>query len=242
MVEKNNRRDKSKPLTLIRVQDVLDRVSTKDGLAFYGVHFNNKGFASCPFHNERTPSFHYNKKEDTYYCFSCHKGGTIINFVADYFNFTLPNDLRLVLEKIDHDFNLGLGKPMSKEEQQRYKEDQRLNKILQQAEANMKQELSSLYDKWSRIHQFLYRAYLEIDKQDVELAELIDYLDDALNEFSGNELRAWPLPVLTPYQLDYISDAEKYLQAKEQSFEEFVQNNSVQDNQPHFAVDCELKR
>ena len=37
----------------------------------------------CPFHNEKTPSFSVDSEAQMYYCFGCHKGGTVINFVMD---------------------------------------------------------------------------------------------------------------------------------------------------------------
>lgn len=214
---KNNRKSQ----IVIRIDDVLARVSTKDGLEYYGVHFNSRGFAPCPFHNERTPSFHYNSKTDRYYCFSCGKSGNIINFVADYFNYSLPNELRQVLERINDDFNLGLAKVLSAEEKKAYQEDKRLNKFVLEAEKHISADASKNYDKWSRIHGYLYRAYLEIDKSDIELGDLIEQLDEALNDFSGTTLRAWPLEFLTENQAAYVAKAEEYIEAEELSFDKF---------------------
>jgi DNA primase catalytic core len=38
----------------------------------------------CPFHNERTPSFHVNPQLGIYKCFGCGKTGDIFTFVQDY--------------------------------------------------------------------------------------------------------------------------------------------------------------
>lgn len=37
----------------------------------------------CPFHNERTPSFSVNRARNFCYCFSCHKGGSPVNFIME---------------------------------------------------------------------------------------------------------------------------------------------------------------
>ena len=37
----------------------------------------------CPFHNEKTPSFNVVPDKKMYYCFGCHKGGGIINFLME---------------------------------------------------------------------------------------------------------------------------------------------------------------
>lgn len=219
--EKNKKRQRSS----IRVEDILDRITTKEGLEYYGVHFDRKGFAHCPFHSEKTPSFHYDKRKDRYYCFSCNKGGTIIDFVAEYFNFSLPKELPQVLEKINADFNLGLGKPLTKEEKKAFAEERKLNEIINNAEKTFKDEINQNYDKWCRIYSVLYR---ENDNRDSELNSLLQKLDAALDDFSGNELRAWPLPSLSETQLKYISHAEESIE-KQPGFQDIPCNIEPKD-------------
>ncbi len=36
----------------------------------------------CPFHNERTPSFHVDPDKQLFYCFGCHAGGNVFHFVS----------------------------------------------------------------------------------------------------------------------------------------------------------------
>ncbi|WP_460274930.1 DNA primase [Celeribacter sp. ULVN23_4] len=40
-------------------------------------------WAPCPFHHEKTASFHVNDKDGYYYCFGCHAKGDAINFVRE---------------------------------------------------------------------------------------------------------------------------------------------------------------
>lgn len=50
------------------------------------VHLTRRGanyMGLCPFHNERTPSFSVNKNRNFCYCFSCHKGGSPVNFIME---------------------------------------------------------------------------------------------------------------------------------------------------------------
>ena len=51
-----------KEVCMIQVNAVLERLTTKEVLEYYGVHFNSRGFAHCPFHEDKTPSFYYYKK------------------------------------------------------------------------------------------------------------------------------------------------------------------------------------
>jgi DNA primase len=44
----------------------------------------------CPFHNEKTPSFHVNDEKGIFHCFGCGTGGDIFGFMMRYNNFTFP--------------------------------------------------------------------------------------------------------------------------------------------------------
>lgn len=50
------------------------------------VPLNKKGrrfWACCPFHHEKTPSFSVSPDRNIYYCFGCHAGGSVIQFVME---------------------------------------------------------------------------------------------------------------------------------------------------------------
>src|SRR5687767_14792052 len=60
--------------------DIVDVISAVVPLKRAGVSFT----ALCPFHRERTPSFHVNPRKQTFHCFGCHKGGDVFTFVREY--------------------------------------------------------------------------------------------------------------------------------------------------------------
>ncbi len=55
--------------------------------------------ACCPFHNEKTPSFHVNPSRGIYKCFGCGKGGSAVRFVMEYEHFSYVEALRYLADK-----------------------------------------------------------------------------------------------------------------------------------------------
>lgn len=53
----------------------------------------------CPFHNERSPSFHVNETEGYYHCFGCGSSGDIIKFVMDYENKTFAEAITAIAKQ-----------------------------------------------------------------------------------------------------------------------------------------------
>jgi len=82
-----------------RIKNILD---IKQVLEYYGISVNSKGFALCPFHQEKTPSFKV--YADSFYCFGCRENGTVIDFVMRYFRTTNIE----AVKKLNDDFRLNL--------------------------------------------------------------------------------------------------------------------------------------
>ena len=54
----------------------------------------------CPFHSERSPSFHVNQERQTYHCFGCGTGGTAINFVMVTEKLEFPEAVKFLAKKL----------------------------------------------------------------------------------------------------------------------------------------------
>jgi DNA primase len=63
---------------------------------------SDKYLALCPFHNEKTPSFHIDDQKEFYHCFGCGAHGNIFNFIMETEN--LPFFEAVI--KIANDFNI----------------------------------------------------------------------------------------------------------------------------------------
>jgi len=55
--------------------------------------------ACCPFHKEKTPSFSVSPTKEIFYCFGCHKGGSVFNFVMEVESVPFPEAVKIVAEK-----------------------------------------------------------------------------------------------------------------------------------------------
>jgi DNA primase len=53
----------------------------------------------CPFHKEKTPSFHVNADRGFYYCYGCNKGGDVFNFLQEIERVDFPEALRMLAEE-----------------------------------------------------------------------------------------------------------------------------------------------
>ncbi len=73
------------------VEIVKDYISLKKRGASY--------FANCPFHQEKTPSFHVSSERQFYKCFGCNEGGDVFDFVQKMEGMDFPEALRLLADK-----------------------------------------------------------------------------------------------------------------------------------------------
>jgi len=67
------------------------------------VQLKKKGanwMACCPFHKEKTPSFSVSPAKEIFYCFGCHKGGSVFNFVMEVERVPFPEAIKIVADKV----------------------------------------------------------------------------------------------------------------------------------------------
>ena len=55
--------------------------------------------APCPFHKETKPSFSVNPAKEMFFCFGCHKGGSVFTFVMEVERVAFPEAIKIVAEK-----------------------------------------------------------------------------------------------------------------------------------------------
>lgn len=83
------------------VQQIKDRLSVVDVVGSY-VKLERAGTslrARCPFHAEKTPSFHVSAERGTYHCFGCGVGGDIFTFVEAIEGLDFKGALKVLAER-----------------------------------------------------------------------------------------------------------------------------------------------
>ena len=77
-------------------------------------------FGLCPFHGEKTASFSVAPNKQMYYCFGCHKGGGVINFIMEIEGLSYPDAVRFLAKRAN------LEVPEDEQYQSQYREQERL--------------------------------------------------------------------------------------------------------------------
>ena len=96
-------------------REVRERVSAQDAARHYGLTFDRRGWALCPFHNDKHPSMSF--RNGRFRCWVCDVGGDSIDLTARL----LGLDAMGAVERLNADFALALPlhrKPTQAEAQQ----------------------------------------------------------------------------------------------------------------------------
>lgn len=103
------------------VQQIKDRLSIVDVVSQY-VKLDRAGAslrARCPFHAERTPSFHVSPERGTYHCFGCNVGGDIFSFVEAIEGLDFKGALKVLAERAGVELVYERGGKEKKDERER---------------------------------------------------------------------------------------------------------------------------
>ncbi|WP_394921294.1 DNA primase [uncultured Robinsoniella sp.] len=89
--------------------DIIEEIRLKndivDVISGY-VKLQRKGssyFGLCPFHNEKSPSFSVSPGKQMYYCFGCGAGGNVFTFVMEYENYSFPEAVKFLADRVGVD-------------------------------------------------------------------------------------------------------------------------------------------
>ncbi len=75
--------------------DVVDVIGGYVSLKKQG----NSYSACCPFHHEKTPSFHVSRDKQLYHCFGCGASGNVFTFIREYENLSFVEAMKLLADR-----------------------------------------------------------------------------------------------------------------------------------------------
>ena len=84
-----------------KIQEVRERTDIVEVISQY-VTLKKRGSSFvglCPFHTEKTPSFHVDAAKGFYHCFGCGVGGNVFQFVMKMDNLPFPDAVRALADK-----------------------------------------------------------------------------------------------------------------------------------------------
>jgi len=87
-------------------------------------------WAPCPFHQEKTPSFHVDDRKGFYYCFGCHAKGDMISFVKDTENVPFIEAVEILAREAGLEMPARTRDPRAAEKRDRA---ERLAEVMEQA-------------------------------------------------------------------------------------------------------------
>ena len=97
------------------MRDLIDEVKSRSDIVnviSQYISLKNSGSSYsglCPFHSEKTGSFHVNQNKQIYKCFGCGEGGDVINFVMKIENLDFMEAVKLLAQKNGIEFNTNLS-------------------------------------------------------------------------------------------------------------------------------------
>ena len=116
--------------------DIIQVISEYVPLTQRGTDFSG----CCPFHHEKTPSFHVSADKKLYHCFGCGVGGTVFNFVMEMEKINFPAAIELLAKKAGVQLHYSeSGSPAVKED----------------PDAKLKEEIVSLYNRTANLFNYM---------------------------------------------------------------------------------------
>ncbi len=83
------------------IEDIKSRINIVDFIGQY-LRLQKAGAnwkATCPFHNEKTPSFMVHEEKQIWHCFGCGKGGDVFSFLMEMEKLDFKEALKILAEK-----------------------------------------------------------------------------------------------------------------------------------------------
>ena len=179
-------------------QSIRDTVSMNQILDLYG-YTTKHGFMVCPFHGDHDASLRVYDGDRGWYCFGCHRHGSVIDFVMEHENCNFQTAVRAIDNALHLDLFQANENPYDAEANREFQLylDGFVQSIYDFCEARDRTICAILYDNTKRMKDIRDKCALERTKEEETFLLTFDdecqyqeYLIEKINEFR-EEVAAW---------------------------------------------------
>lgn len=171
-----------------KIEIIKERISVEEVLGRYWSKPNRAGRYKCCFHNG--VDYNMSVERGMAYCFVCNESADCIKLTSIIFNISIGEAIR----KIDEDFNLGLGKPLTAQEKRKYAEQQKAREIAKQRQANLekfeRECLDKIAEKLRIADKYLLQKQFNGIVNSAEMYQYSDTIDFVMYE-KAKERKRW---------------------------------------------------
>lgn len=130
--------------------ETRERVPAQDAARRYGLTFDSRGWAVCPFHQDKHPSMSF--RAGRFRCWACSTSGDSIDFTARLFGL----EPLAAVEKLNADFALGL--PLHRQPTPEDLQAARHRRELNQAHREFEEWRKALISRLSRVYFLAHKT------------------------------------------------------------------------------------
>lgn len=165
--------------------EARERVTAEDAARRYGVTFDRRGWALCPFHNDHRASMSF--KSGRFRCWACGENGDSIDFTGKL----LGLEPLGAVERLNADFSLGLPlhrKPTEAEnrEARRRQEVAQAHKAFEDWRRDLINDLNAVY-RMAHLALKSGNDLTDIEAEAIRRQAQAEYLADTLSHGSSKE-------------------------------------------------------
>ncbi len=162
-------------------EETIDRVRRQTGLASLigeTVKLVRRGrsfVGLCPFHKEKTPSFHVNEERGFYHCFGCSASGDVFKFVTETEGLSFVEAVRRLAERagIEVEDNASAADQLKRAEARRRREEL----------YDVSNAAAAYFERMLLEHPLAEHARKELERRGLTSTSATDTIADALQSF-----------------------------------------------------------
>ena len=173
---------------MTKIEQIKEQVSIEEVLDRYWSAPNREGRYKCVFHNGK--DYNMLVKNDFAYCFVCNESADSIKLTSIIFNISIAE----AIKKIDEDFRLGLGKPLTAKEKKKYAEQKKAREVAKQRQDNLEKFeqdcLEKIAEKLRIADEYLSQKQFNGIVNSAEMYQYADSADFVMCE-KAKERKRW---------------------------------------------------